>query len=532
MKASTADDLAFFSVALTRMADLYLPGVSIESFGVKQWLGFCAWLAHNNVLMSFIPRLRRTAPVPVVRKLEEAAQVHEHAMYRRVDALKRFTEAAEFEHLPFVLIKGMALSQELYGNAFARQSGDIDILVDYDDIPKADYVLRKAGWVCPGEAHKIRRMVNSGVSASEALTASQVAYPHRSSRFLPHVTNYFYRHNNGQIDTLELHDRFYALSSKQCSALLAAPRLLDIASCKVAALSKSAHMLLMMLSLHEDVESVHANVTGRPSNGLKGALDAAVWLNSASADELTELYELAATLCVRSHVLLAASICDAVFPGTAAQRFLSFEKPKSVWSAPFELRMLNPVAAAESGAKDALEALTIACEHGNLNAAFLLKGEWGVVPVFAEGISIASGFFFRALSDGKRVSMSWRVPATLAASKNDLALMVALIGREATGRMKAVVVDAACYEDSWKAHEVEAGPGRIDIHAGIVRGGQALEVNDMPDGAGGMKVELLLEVDFAAAFAVPSVHTRVYGSLYRELAGMTLVESVQSVMGF
>lgn len=530
MRATGIDGADFSSGVLVRMADLYSPGASFESFGVKQWMEFCGWMTHNNILMCLVPQLKRVAPVPVVRKLEEAVRIHERMMWRRVDILKGLADAAKSEHLSFMLVKGMALSQELYGNAFARQSGDIDILVDCDDTPKADYVLRKAGWTCPGEAHKVRRMVNNGMPVNKALNSAQAPYPLRSSRFLPHVTNYFYRHNNGRVDTLELHDRFYALSGEQCSALLANSNLLDVGGCKVAVPSRPAHMLLTLLSLHEDVESVHANVTGRPSNGLKGVLDAAVWLRGIGVSELAELEELALAFDVQPYVQSALGACETFFPGVVSQPFSLFEAPKSAWSAPLETRMLNPTAAAESGARDALEAVALACEGKRLRVVFDLEGQWGAIPAFAGGSPVVSGFSFRALRINEKITMSLKVPTAFAMAKNDLALMFVVLGRGAAGQEKAAVVSAACFDDEWKANVVAVSPGRIDVHAGIMTGGQPLDIREMPDGSGGLKVEFTLIVDFAAAFAVPSVHIRVYGSLYRELAGATLVELVQSAM--
>lgn len=126
----------------------------LASYNYSQWMALCEQLAKNKLLICNARELSQLAPSPVIAKLSLAVKNHKAATLRRLDALERFADAAEGEHLRFAVVKGMAAAHELYGSWLARQSGDIDVLVAADDIPKADYAARKAGWVQPAESFR------------------------------------------------------------------------------------------------------------------------------------------------------------------------------------------------------------------------------------------------------------------------------------------------------------------------------------------------------------------------------------------
>lgn len=62
-------------------------------------------------------------------------------------SLQQLSQKFDLEGVHFMVIKGIALSQMLYGDYSFRSSRDIDILVKYSDVSKADSLLRQLGYV-------------------------------------------------------------------------------------------------------------------------------------------------------------------------------------------------------------------------------------------------------------------------------------------------------------------------------------------------------------------------------------------------
>lgn len=62
-----------------------------------------------------------------------------------LDCQKRLTAGFEQAGIPVLWLKGLALSQELYASAEARQCGDLDLLVDPRQLPQAEACFRDHG---------------------------------------------------------------------------------------------------------------------------------------------------------------------------------------------------------------------------------------------------------------------------------------------------------------------------------------------------------------------------------------------------
>lgn len=502
-----------------------------ETYNIRQWFAFCKKLGACELLTCSIPTLARLAPKPVVRQLLEARRVHEAVMLRRLDALGRFADVASCEHLRFAVIKGMASSTELYGNAFARQSGDVDILVAADDIPKADYAARQAGWVQPAEAFRARRALNTGRGADAALQGMQAPYPLRSNPFLPHITNYFYRHNCGQVDSLEVHDRFHGLDAVQAGVLLADPHRIELGGRRYATLSRPAQALLSLLSLHEDAEGVRANTVRLGDFGLKACVDVARWLDVLDADELGALGELARALGCERLVTAALGACCALLPASAQSARAVAEPRASVWSVPYEQRILDPNAAVAAGVRDVLAVVAAALAKGHPAAVFSDSGKHYLPACHS---NVPSGFSFRLHQGEGSALLSWTAPAALAHQQDDVAFQAVLLGTGKDGSPAAVRVDASCLDGERTAALGEVEAGSVDAHVGRVRSGTSLRVYEVPDGSGGLKVEVAVEAGALPGGklrVLPSAHLRTYASLFAVAAGWTLVDVAEEALG-
>ena len=512
---------------LKRLALLHCADTELSSYDIHQWMSFCKWLAHNGLLICNIAALCTKAPNPVIRQLNEAEEIHNKSMYRRIDVLKRFASAARKEHLYFEIIKGMALSSELFGDPFARQSGDIDILIHTDDIPKADYLLRRCGWRQPGEGYRIRRLSKSGKPVCKALEELQSPYPLRSNPYLPHVTSYFYIHGNGQIDVLDLHDRFHGLSSSQCFTLLANSNVLNLCETPLMAPSRVCQAMLSLMSLHEDAEGIRACTSGSTTNILKGCVDVAIWLETLNTVEASELAELLSKFCIEDAAGLAISDCLSIFPETFLPEPLLNLPQTSRWRTSLIDRVCTPHLSAAACITDVLESALERANDELSNCVFKANGKWATLPVV--DTNLPSGFRFRE-TYGKHPLFIWYIPASLSERLTDVALQVAVIGRNQSNLALASVVDISWQNGSWSAHMQQTNVGTFDVHAGLFQAENETNVSVIPSGDGGYKVEARFSFEFQPLLAIPSAHLRHYASLYRICAGRTLVDIGEKLM--
>lgn len=139
--------------ALLVLADPWLEGrpaevkARIGRLGPLDWEQVHAHARRHRVTPYTAQRLEGLALPPNVaaafNRDAQAATFHElgmMAMLRGVKAL--FDDAA----IPFLVIKGLVLSSEYHGRMGLRVNHDIDLVVDPVDMPRADALLRDAGW--------------------------------------------------------------------------------------------------------------------------------------------------------------------------------------------------------------------------------------------------------------------------------------------------------------------------------------------------------------------------------------------------
>lgn len=99
------------------------------------------------LLYQALSSVEESVPADQMRSLQQDCQTNVHkAMFlsreliRIVDCLS----AAGLEIMPY---KGLALAEAIYGDIALRQSGDIDLLIRADDLPRICSAVRKLGYV-------------------------------------------------------------------------------------------------------------------------------------------------------------------------------------------------------------------------------------------------------------------------------------------------------------------------------------------------------------------------------------------------
>ena len=85
-------------------------------------------------------------PDELLQSFRELLQRHNMHILNLTGELLRISKLFEENHLPWLSIKGPALSVQLYGNIAARQSGDLDILVKREDLDRAIKLISDLGY--------------------------------------------------------------------------------------------------------------------------------------------------------------------------------------------------------------------------------------------------------------------------------------------------------------------------------------------------------------------------------------------------
>jgi hypothetical protein len=103
---------------------------------------------------------------PISDELRAARrQVLARNLARRA-AARRVTESFEREGIPFLVLKGLALAEEIYGDLSLRAFNDLDVLVPREDVERAFQVASRLGYV-PTSLQGIGEYVAHGAHAAD-----------------------------------------------------------------------------------------------------------------------------------------------------------------------------------------------------------------------------------------------------------------------------------------------------------------------------------------------------------------------------
>ena len=84
--------------------------------------------------------------IPIARELAERRRNNLVQLLARRSAARLALEALELQGIRFVLFKGLALAEEVYGDLSLREFGDFDILVPPEQAEAAEAVLKTVGY--------------------------------------------------------------------------------------------------------------------------------------------------------------------------------------------------------------------------------------------------------------------------------------------------------------------------------------------------------------------------------------------------
>jgi len=115
------------------------------------WLRFAALAVHHRVHPLIIRRLKHELqpdiPQDVLERLEAQCRDNTIRMLHLSGETGRIASLFRDRDIRMLVLKGPALSLDLYGDLSIRPSGDVDLLVPLSDIGEAGRLLQKFGYV-------------------------------------------------------------------------------------------------------------------------------------------------------------------------------------------------------------------------------------------------------------------------------------------------------------------------------------------------------------------------------------------------
>ncbi len=110
------------------------------------WSAFVALAEHHRLAPTVFVSLGYVLPPAERQTLHDASTRNAFAALRAAAELRRIREALVVEGFATIALKGVALSQLLYGTPNARHVGDLDLLTTREALPRQVALLREVGY--------------------------------------------------------------------------------------------------------------------------------------------------------------------------------------------------------------------------------------------------------------------------------------------------------------------------------------------------------------------------------------------------
>ena len=138
----------------------------------RDWEAF-ALLAINRhrvapIAQQGLLRLRGAHPPAAVRDvMEKAVEANAIQVLHQIAALRAIRQAFDQANLPFTVLKGWPLAEQLFNNSNARQARDIDLIVDRTSLPEAANLMNTLGYQPPEDHPEHHQMIGSDALIDE-----------------------------------------------------------------------------------------------------------------------------------------------------------------------------------------------------------------------------------------------------------------------------------------------------------------------------------------------------------------------------
>lgn len=194
-----------------------------------------------------------------------------------LQALKDYSTTASELSLEFVVLKGIPLSQKLYGKPWARASSDIDIAVLREDVPKAHTAALRAGFIQAAESYRARQLAAKGMLNEAMLQGISSPFPIKTSIEAPHLSPYLRIEDDGSLVVLEIHDSYKGLPQELEGPLVLSGNWENVEGFKLPTPPDAFSFIVLCLAAHEECEGLRSNMQPGPL-GVKYLIDLHKWL--------------------------------------------------------------------------------------------------------------------------------------------------------------------------------------------------------------------------------------------------------------
>jgi hypothetical protein len=150
-----SDDLLSYLIAAIRNTPRSPPDLSLDD-----WHNFLTLLEPHGIfpLIAFHVRTwpeECRPPQEIMKDLDRLFVLGAARNLRAGRQIQLVTDALKDANIPVILLKGPALARTVYPDPALRQSNDIDLLVQPQNLPAAEEILEKLGYVCPAKLFHI-----------------------------------------------------------------------------------------------------------------------------------------------------------------------------------------------------------------------------------------------------------------------------------------------------------------------------------------------------------------------------------------
>ncbi len=296
-------------IMLETAAQLYRPRQSFQTYRLNDWLEFALWLDGAGILLPLVS-VGAAFPFDPVRKMIRQRVAQYKARQDLINnELKGFSRCARENQLRFVSLKGSSLSTILYGSPYARQSTDIDILVEADDCDKAGYAASLCGFKQPLEYYALR----DGKKLSEGLDRWPFAPFQIRRRWDSDSLSEYLKVVDGYPVVMDIHDRLSQIRQPELRVFSWGTACVTFGDIKVNSLTGSTLIAYLILASYDDSEGYAPN-SKRDALGLKLYYDLLASLFSMGKDCFGQAIELLCGLGETSKVAkVIANLID-LFP--------------------------------------------------------------------------------------------------------------------------------------------------------------------------------------------------------------------------
>lgn len=428
-----------------------------------------------------------------------------------LDNLALIKREADSLGMRFVAVKGTSLSAFVFGDPLARVSNDVDILVAHADLAKADCAVRRCGFVQPSESYRARQLMRSGMLDERMLRGIEAPFLSRTSEMAPHVIPYHRINNDGSVCTLEIHDSFHLLGRDEAERLLWRCVPVTPNGIGVMAPCPSDVLLLLLLSAHDDIEAIRANL-GTTTLALRTLYEVSLVLASSQAFgiDLGQLAGRIAELGLEGQLApVFSDLCEA-FPAAEDTVRAHFKVGCSPWGMGYVERLENRERMAEN-AFGVICGAVASC--GRMPTRTRNSFELAELGIEAEVRSPGGR--------GGGAAVVWRVPKRLGSWQDGLVLHVTLLDPDTEAGCLGLRVRTFAADSGWRSFSQQVTAAAFDEHPNRALKGEELPTTACTDGDV-MEIRVSLDCEGTSGRALFSVYAKQQCTHYRLVAGCSL----------